>query len=89
MAKVDYAFLDATFWDDGELTGRDMSAIPHPRVRRTMDALAGLPEAERGKLNFIHYNHTNPIRDPASAQSREVIARGFHVARGGDRHCLD
>ena len=65
-----------------------MSAIPHPRVLATMERLSDLPEGIRGRVHFIHYNHTNPIRDPASAESKEVIARGFNVARRGDRHCL-
>lgn len=81
-------FIDATFWDDNELPGRDMREIPHPRVTATMDLLQHLPAAERAKVRFIHYNHTNPIRDPDSAQSRAVLARGFGIARQGDRYCL-
>ncbi|TRD12789.1 MBL fold metallo-hydrolase [Erythrobacter insulae] len=93
IGGVDYAFIDATFWDDNELkkpdgTGRDMSDIPHPRVSATMDLLADLPASERAKVQFIHYNHTNPIRDPDSTESKEVEARGFNVARRGDRVCL-
>ncbi|EAQ27968.1 hypothetical protein NAP1_10253 [Erythrobacter sp. NAP1] len=88
IARVDFAFVDATFFDDNELPGRDMSAIPHPRVSSTMERLAHLPEAERAKVHFIHYNHTNPIREPQSAESALVAERGFHVARRGDRHCL-
>ncbi|NNF95190.1 MAG: pyrroloquinoline quinone biosynthesis protein PqqB, partial [Altererythrobacter sp.] len=81
--------VDATFWDDNELKGRDMSEIPHPRVTQTMDLLQDLPASERAKVHFIHYNHTNPIRDPDSPESKEVIERGFNVARRGDRICLD
>nr|WP_255551872.1 MBL fold metallo-hydrolase [Erythrobacter crassostrea] len=88
MSRVDYAFIDATFWDDSELKGRDMGAIPHPRVTGTMEQLADLPKSERAKVHFIHYNHTNPIRDPASAESKQVKARGFNVARRGMRMCL-
>ena len=88
LARVDFAFIDASFYDDNELPGRDMSAIPHPRVLATMERLADLPADERAKVHFIHYNHTNPIRDPESEQSAEVAARGFHVARRGDRQCL-
>lgn len=84
----DHIFIDATFWDDNELTGRDMSEIPHPRVTETMDMLQDLPASQRAKVHFIHYNHTNPIRDPDSAQSQEVAERGFNVARRGDRICL-
>lgn len=89
LATVDYAFVDATFWDDNELPGRDMSEIPHPRVTGTMDRLHDLPESERAKIHFIHYNHTNPIRDPSSAESRLVAELGFNVARRGQRACLD
>ena len=89
LASVDYAFIDATFYDDNELPGRDMSEIPHPRVTQTMDALQGLRAEERAKVQFIHYNHTNPIRDPNSAESQEVEARGFNVARRGSAYCLD
>lgn len=89
ISLVDYAFVDATFWDDNELKGRDMSEIPHPRITQTMDLLQDLPAAERAKVHFIHYNHTNPIRDPSSAESQEIAERGFNVARRGDRICLD
>ncbi|QUL37878.1 MBL fold metallo-hydrolase [Erythrobacter sp. JK5] len=88
LAAFDYAFIDATFWDDNELPGRDMSEIPHPRVKATMDRLQDLPASERAKVHFIHMNHTNPIRDPSSTESREVETRGFNVARRGDRVCL-
>lgn len=93
VSAFDYIFVDATFWDDNELVdengvGRDMSEIPHPRVSGTMDLLADLSDEDRAKFHFIHYNHTNPIRDPDSAESREVIERGFNVARRGDSHCM-
>ncbi|WP_284126652.1 MBL fold metallo-hydrolase [Parerythrobacter aestuarii] len=85
----DLLFLDATFWDDNELPGRDMGEIPHPRVAKVMERLADLDEEERAKVHFIHYNHTNPIRDPDSAQSKEVLAKGFNVARRGMRFCME
>ena len=89
LAIFDHIFIDATFWDDNELAGRDMSEIPHPRVAQTMDMLEHLSRSERAKVHFIHYNHTNPIRDPDSAESKQVLARGFNTARRGDRICLD
>ena len=36
LQKVDYAFLDATFYKNGELK-RDMSEIPHPFVEESME----------------------------------------------------
>lgn len=88
IGLVSYAFIDATFWDDGELGDRDMSEIPHPRVKETMEQLQGLSEDERAKVHFIHYNHTNPIRFPKSEESRDVTAKGFNIARRGDTICL-
>lgn len=83
----DLIFIDSTFFDDNELD-RDMSAIPHPRTKGTMDRFADLPPEDRAKVHFIHYNHSNPIRFPDSAESKMVEAAGFNVARRGDRHCL-
>jgi len=88
VADMELLFVDATFFDDNELPGRDMSEIPHPRVADTMERLSGLDATTRQKLRFIHYNHTNPIRYTNSAQSKDVEQQGFSVARAGDRHCL-
>ncbi|MDC0886300.1 MBL fold metallo-hydrolase [Altererythrobacter sp.] len=89
VTGFDYLFLDATFYDDDELPGRDMSAIPHPRVKAVMERLESLTGEDRAKVHFIHYNHTNPVRDPASAESKDVAEQGFNIARRGDRLCLD
>lgn len=88
IASVDYAFLDATFYSDNELPGRDMSKIPHPRVVDMMNRFENLSSREKSKINFIHINHTNPIRFMASPESKEVVDRGYNVARRGDRHCF-
>lgn len=88
VSNVDYAFLDATFYDDNELPGRDMSEIPHPRVVEMMDRFQNLPERVRHGIKFIHFNHTNPIRYPQSDETREVLERGYDIARAGERFCL-
>ena len=88
VRKANVVFLDATFFDDGELDGRDMSESPHPRVVETMARLSGLSARDRAKVRFIHYNHTNPIRFAGSPQSVAVMAAGFGIARRGDRFCL-
>jgi pyrroloquinoline quinone biosynthesis protein B len=88
VSRVDFAFIDATFYDDDELPGRDMSQIPHPRVTESMDLLDQLSDEIKTRVHFIHYNHTNAIRFPESPQSQKVVARGFNIAREGDRHCL-
>jgi pyrroloquinoline quinone biosynthesis protein B len=85
VGSVDYALLDATFFADGELPGRDMSQIPHPFVTETMAALEHLPAPERRKVWFIHMNHTNPLLVPGSAESRQVRAQGYNIAAEGLR----
>jgi pyrroloquinoline quinone biosynthesis protein B len=81
IAWVDYAFIDATFYDGEEINNRDISEIPHPFVIETMEKLAGLPATEKAKIHFIHFNHTNPLLDPQSPQTRMVLDRGFKIAR--------
>lgn len=88
LKTVDYAFIDATFFDDNELPGRDMSKIPHPRVTDTMARLNAFPDEVRARVHFIHYNHTNPLRDAGSRQTLRVLESGFNIARKGDAHCL-
>lgn len=88
LEQVEYAFVDATFYDDNELPGRDMSAIPHPRVTGTMALLEAYPDTVRSRIQFIHTNHTNPIRYATSAESRAVLDAGFGIARTGARYCL-
>lgn len=77
--RVDYALLDATFFDHHELPGLVMRRVPHPPVKET----AGLLECFAPKVTFIHINHTNPILDPGSAHTRFLAQRGFTVATEG------
>lgn len=88
IKTVDYALIDATFFADGELPGRDMSKVPHPFVTESMELLGDLPAKERNKVWFIHMNHTNPLLDPASKESKSVQSRGFNVAVEGIRLTL-
>ena len=88
IRKVDFALLDGTFFRDGELPGRDMSAIPHPFVEETMALLADEPAAERAKVCFIHFNHTNPLIAPDSAARQIVTDAGFCAAQPGQVFAL-
>jgi pyrroloquinoline quinone biosynthesis protein B len=85
LETVDYALLDATFFADGELGNRDMSQIPHPFVAESMALFSSLPAKERGKVWFIHFNHTNPLLDLKSPESLRVIDAGYHIAAEGLR----
>lgn len=89
IEKVDYALLDATFFDNGEIPNRDMSEIPHPFVVESMTRFAPLPKAEKDKIIFIHLNHTNPALDPASKEAARVRDAGFKVAYEGMALSLD
>lgn len=82
---VDYALIDATFYDNNELPGRDMSTIPHPFVVETMATLSLLPREQREKVWFIHMNHTNPLLNLNSDQAKGVRAQGFNIASTGLR----
>ena len=85
IRSVDYALLDASFFADGELPGRDMSMIKHPYVMESMDLFKDLTEEEKSRVIFIHMNHTNPLLIEGSPQQEEVEARGFRIARPGMR----
>jgi pyrroloquinoline quinone biosynthesis protein B len=88
IESVDYALIDAAFYADGELPGRDMSKIPHPFVVETMAALESLSSEERDKVWFIHLNHTNPLLNADSDESELVESKGFNIAVEGIRLML-
>lgn len=84
VKSVDYAFLDGTFYKDGEIN-RPMSEVPHPFVTETMELLKNLPANEKAKVHFIHFNHTNPVMNAKSLENKEVRQKGFKVAFQGER----
>jgi len=83
VRTVDYALIDAAFFADGELPGRDMSKIRHPFVSESMALLEDLTDEEKSRVIFIHMNHTNPLLIDGSPAQMEVEARGFRFAREG------
>jgi pyrroloquinoline quinone biosynthesis protein B len=87
IAGVDAAWIDGTFWADGELS-RDMAEVPHPRIADSVARLGALPAKERAKVRFVHLNHTNPALDPASPEAARVRAAGMAVATEGERFDL-
>lgn len=86
IKAVDLAFVDATFFSGAELPNRDMSEIPHPSVRESMDRLSVLSEEDRRKVHFIHFNHTNPLLKAGSPELEIVQEMGFQVAQNGSVH---
>ncbi len=84
IAQVDFAFLDATFFSGEEINNRDISQIPHPFVIESLEAFKNLPETEKSKVHFIHFNHTNPIINMESNEAKQVLDAGFNIAQLND-----
>ena len=81
ISKVDYAFIDATFYDGIELNNRDISEIPHPFIIESMALFNNLPQSEKTKIHFIHFNHTNPVLNPESEAYNTIINNGFNISK--------
>ena len=82
VKKVDYAFLDATFFKDGEIN-RPMSEIPHPFIEETVRLFKDEDIATKNKVLFIHFNHTNPGLQNISKEKTYVEQLGFKFAFEG------
>lgn len=80
IAGVDVAYLDATFYANGEIPGRDMSGFPHPFITHSMERFLGLSAEEKSKIRFIHLNHTNPALLSDSEARHTIERNGFRVA---------
>jgi len=80
ISQVSRAYLDATFYEEGEIPGRNMVDIPHPFIEESMHLFDGLPAGEKSKIHFIHFNHSNPLLDRNSEAFRRVEDAGYHVA---------
>jgi len=81
VEKVDYAFIDGTFYDGEEINNRNISEIPHPFIVESMELFKNLPAKEKSKIYFIHINHTNPVLNLNSKQNKIILDSGFNVAR--------
>ena len=84
IADVDVAYLDGSFFANGEIPGRDMTGFPHPFITHSMDRFRALPPAERVKVRFIHLNHTNPALWPGTEARKSVEAHGFRITVEGE-----
>ena len=80
IKQVDFVLIDGTFYDGEEIGNRDLSEIPHPFVIETMGMLKHLSQKEKNKVYFIHFNHTNPLLDPNSQATKNVLLNGYHIA---------
>ena len=80
LHQADEALLDGTFYSGGELPGRDMSLVPHPTVENSVSFLRSLPPFQC-KIFFTHLNHTNPLLDADSPESKDFAKTGYRVAK--------
>ena len=87
LAEVDLAFIDGTFFSADELD-RPLEEIPHPTVGESIAFFGGLPTAQRNKIHFLHFNHTNPLLQPEGEAHAMVHEAGMHLATQGQRFSL-
>jgi len=80
-AENDYILIDGSFFENGEIPGRDMSEIPHPFIIESIELLDNLPD--KSKVSFIHFNHTNPALVENSNARKLIINLGFQIAELG------
>ena len=88
VREVDYAFLDGTFFADGEVP-RPMEEVPHPFITESATLFKSLPRGEREKIIFIHLNHSNPARKEEFAGRKLLEQQGFRFAKFGEKFSLD
>ena len=85
IASVDVAYLDGSFFANGEIPGRDMTGFPHPFITHSIRRFEDLPSAEKAKIRFIHLNHTNPALFDDSEAREQIEQGGFRVAEKGEK----
>lgn len=83
IESVDIAFLDGSFYQNGEIPGRDMSQIPHPFITESIAKFNDLPVEHRKKVHFIHFNHTNPMLNKKSPEYEAFQTLDYFVADEG------
>ena len=84
IENCDVAYLDGSFFENGEIPGRDMKLIPHPFVTESIKRFESLEEEQRNRIRFIHFNHTNPVLQAESAAEGKVKRAGMNVAAEGE-----
>jgi len=87
VKHVDYAFVDATFFDANEVK-RPISEIPHPFIIETVSLFENETFETKNKVIFIHFNHTNPAIESNSEARKKIEDLGFRFASEGDHYEL-
>ena len=87
VKHVDYAFVDATFFDANEVK-RPIAEIPHPFIIETISLFENETLETKNKVIFIHFNHTNPAIESNSEARKKIEKLGFRFASEGDHYEL-
>ncbi len=87
VKHVDYAFVDATFFDANEVK-RPIAEIPHPFIIETVSLFENEALEIKNKVIFIHFNHTNPAIESNSEARKKIEKLGFRFASEGDQYQL-
>ena len=61
IKRVDFAFIDATFFDGNELPNRDMNAIPHPFVIESLERFKSLSAIDKKNLFYSFQSHQSIV----------------------------
>lgn len=88
IKKVDYAFIDATFYSGEEINHRNIKEIPHPFVIESCQLFDSIPTLEKNKVHFIHFNHSNPLLIMGDKEYMKLKNKGYNIATFGDSFVL-
>ncbi|WP_106792328.1 MBL fold metallo-hydrolase [Aquimarina sp. Aq78] len=83
VKQVDYAFIDATFFQNGEIP-RPMSEVPHPFIEETIALFENESKEVKSKIIFIHFNHSNPALQKDYKGRTALEEQGYHFANTKD-----
>jgi pyrroloquinoline quinone biosynthesis protein B len=86
LAQCDVAFLDGTFWTDGELEelgGRSAALMAHLPLGGPEGSLAALPRGQKPRRIFVHINNSNPMLREDSPERAELVRSGAEVGIDG------
>ncbi len=88
IPRLDYAYLDGSFFMENELPGRNMNEIPHPFVIESIEYFSSLSTTDKEKIRFIHFNHTNDLLRAESKAKANLNTFGFNIAEEGEFKAL-
>lgn len=92
LSEVNLAFIDGTFYSRDELSlkrGRTLKNVPHPPISDTLGLFArDILKRGKAQIEFIHFNHTNPIFHPDQELKTLLRHNNFGFAQEGQLYKL-